>query len=132
MKDVVFIEKDHILRLHELAILNYGGTEVIRDEGLVDSAIYQPMATFGGEFLHASIFEMAAAYFFHISQNQGFADGNKRTGFLALFAFLRLNGYDLTIPDNYLWPVLLSVARGEKDKSELALFLSQNSVKRFI
>jgi len=132
MKDVVFIEKEHIFRLHKLAIGNYGGAENVRDANLVDSAISQPMATFGGEFLHTSIYEMAAAYFFHISQNQGFADGNKRTGFLALFAFLRINGYDLTIPDNYLWPVLLSVARGEKDKSELAEFLSQHSVRRFI
>ena len=132
MKDVVFIEKEHIFRLHKLAIGNYGGAEDVRDANLVDSAISQPMATFGGEFLHTSIYEMAAAYFFHISQNQGFADGNKRTGFLALFAFLRINGYDLTIPDDYLWPVLLSVAQGEKDKYELAEFLSQNSVKRFI
>lgn len=132
MKDVVFIEKEHIFRLHKLAIGNYGGAEEIRDEGLIDSAIAQPMQTFGGEYLHSTIHEMAAAYFYHISQNQGFADGNKRTGFLALFAFLRLNGYDLTIPDNYLWPVLLSVVRNEKDKNELAEFLVQHSVKRFI
>src|SRR4051794_30959172 len=125
--DVVFIDREHIFRLHRLAILNYGGSEEVRDVTLVESAIFQPMATFGGEFLHTTIYEMAAAYFFHISQNQGFAAGNKRTGFLVLFAFLRINGYDLTIPDDYLWPVLLSVARGEKEKRELAEFLLQNS-----
>ena len=100
MRDVVFIEKEHIFRLHKLAIENYGGAEEVRDEGLIDSAIAQPMQTFGGEYLHATIHEMAAAYFYHISQNQGFSDGNKRTGFLAMFAFLKLNGYDLTIPDD--------------------------------
>jgi death-on-curing protein len=132
MEDVVFIKKDHILRLHKLAINDFGGAMDIRDAALIDSAISQPMATFGGEYLHATIHEMAAAYFYHISQNQGFSDGNKRTGFLALFTFMKINGYDLTIPSDYLWPVLLRVASGELDKSQLAEFLSQNAIKRFI
>jgi len=128
MGEVVFLELDDILLLHSLAINKYGGSMETRDVGLVDSAISQPKATFDGEFLHSNIHEMAAAYFFHISQNQGFADGNKRTGFLAIFSFLELNGYELTISDDDLWETLLTVARGEMEKNELSEFLSNNSI----
>lgn len=128
-KDYVFIEYGRILQLNALAIDRYGGTHAVRDYGLIDSAINQPRATFGGEYVHQNIYEMAAAYFYHISQNQGFSDGNKRTGFLAMFAFLKLNGYDLTIPDDYLWPVLMKVANGETDKYALAEFLQNNTTK---
>jgi len=132
MNDVIFIKPEHIFRLHKLAIDDFGGAMDIRDADLIDSAISQPMATFGGEFLHASIYEMAAAYYYHISQNQGFSDGNKRTGFLALYTFLKINGYDLTVPSEYVWPVLLKVASGILEKADLAEFLSQHSVKRLI
>lgn len=132
MKDVLFISKEHILRLHKLAIDDFGGATDVRDASLVDSAISQPMQTFGGEFLHTTIQEMAAAYFYHISQNQGFSDGNKRTGFLALVTFLKINGYDLTIPSDYVWPVLLKVASGELDKTQLAEFLTHHTVKQYL
>ena len=131
MRDVTFIDKEHIFRLHKLAIDDFGGATDVRDASLIDSAVAQPMATFGGEYLHATIQEMAAAYYYHISQNQGFSDGNKRTGFLALFAFLKINGYDLTVPSDYVWPILLRVANGELDKEQLADFLTQHTTKRF-
>lgn len=57
----------------------YGGAHGIRDLGLLQSALAMPSAGFGGEFFHIDIFEMAAAYAFHIAQNHPFLDGNKRT-----------------------------------------------------
>lgn len=128
MEDYVFIEYDRILQLNSLAIQTYGGDHGIRDRALIESAISQPKATFDGIYLHQSIFEMAAAYYYHISESQGFSDGNKRTGFLAMFSFLKLNGYDLIIPNDYLWPVLMQVAREEKGKTELAEFIKNNSI----
>jgi death-on-curing protein len=129
MQDVTFIDKEHIFRLHKLAIDDFGGAIDVRDADLIDSALAQPMATFGGDFLHATIQEMAAAYYYHISQNQGFSDGNKRTGFLALFTFLKINGHDLTVPSDYVWPVLLRVANGELEKADLAEFLTHHTTK---
>ena len=126
MRDYTFLDFNRIEQLNKLATKTFGGAVGIRDKGLIESAINQPQASFGGQYLHESRYEMAAAYYFHISQSQGFSDGNKRTGFLALFAFLKLNGCDLTIPDDYLWPILLEVANGQKGKSELAEFLTQN------
>jgi len=129
MEDYVFIEYDRIVQLNKLAIQAHGGTVGVRNPSLLDSALSQPKASFGGEYLHQNIYEMAAAYYFHISESQAFLDGNKRTGFLALFSFLKLNGYDLILPDDYLWPVLLKVARGELSKYELAEFITENSTK---
>lgn len=63
-----FIEKADVLSIHNKQISLYGGSQGIRDEGLLDSAIYQPQATFGGELLHPTIFEQAAAYLFHITK----------------------------------------------------------------
>lgn len=126
MNDYTFLDYDRIVQLNRLAIKTFGGSDGVRDKGLIESAINQPQASFGGEYLHENKYQMAAAYYFHISESQGFSDGNKRTGFLALFAFLRLNGCDLTIPDDYLWPILLEVANGLKDKTNLADFLTDN------
>lgn len=126
MKDYTFLDFDRIVQLNRLAVKTFGGSDGVRDKGLIESAIYQPQASIGDQYLHETIYQMAAAYYYHISESQGFSDGNKRTGFLALFAFLKLNGCDLTIPDDYLWPMLLEVASGTKSKGELADFLTEN------
>lgn len=127
IRNYIFIDFDRIVQLNSLAIQTFGGDHLIRDRGIIESAINQPMATFSGTYLHSSIFEMAAAYYFHISECQGFSDGNKRTGFLAMFSFLKLNGCDLIIPDEYLWPTLMQVAQGSVNKSELSEFIKQNA-----
>lgn len=126
MRQYTFLDFERIVQLNKLAIKTFGGSDSIRDKGLIESAISQPQASFGGHYLHENKYQIAAAYYYHISECQGFSDGNKRTGFLALFAFLKLNGCDLTIPDDYLWPVLLEVASGQKDKTNLADFLIEN------
>ena len=82
-----FIEKQDVLSIHSKQINLYGGSLGIRDEGLLDSAIYQPQATFGGELLHPTIVEQAAAYLFHIANNHAFVDGNKRTAFDVMVHF---------------------------------------------
>jgi death-on-curing protein len=126
IKDYSFLDFERIVQLNKLATKPFGGSDGIRDKGRIESAINQPQASFGGQYLHEKKYQMAAAYYYHISESQGFSDGNKRTGFLALFAFLKLNGCDLTIPDDYLWPILIEVANGQKDKTNLADFLTQN------
>ncbi|OJW30339.1 MAG: hypothetical protein BGO54_01770 [Sphingobacteriales bacterium 46-32] len=126
MREYIFLEFERIVYLNKLAIQTFGGTDLVRDQGVIESAVNQPRASFGGEYLHQGVFHMAAAYYYHLSECQGFTDGNKRTGFLAMFSFLRLNGCDFLIPDDYLWPILMDVAKGQKDKSDLAEFLTEN------
>lgn len=126
MREYIFLEFERVVYLNKLAIQTFGGADIVRDQGVIESAVNQPRASFGGEYLHQGVFQMAAAYYYHLSECQGFTDGNKRTGFLAMFSFLRLNGCDFLIPDDYLWPILMDVAKGQKDKSDLAEFLTEN------
>ena len=64
----VFLSVADVLEIHEDQIARYGGAADVRDSGLLLSAVAQPEAAFGGEFLHEFPFEMAAAYLFHIVQ----------------------------------------------------------------
>ena len=71
-----FLDLDRVLRTHRSLIEHYGGTEGLRDAALLHSAVAMPQASFAGEFLHKDVFEMAAAYLYHIVQNHPFLDGN--------------------------------------------------------
>lgn len=124
-----FLRVDEILRIHEDQIERYGGSPDLRDAGLLMSAVETPRATFDSTPLHADLFEMAAAYLFHIVQNHPFVDGNKRTGAVAAIVFLELNGVEIEVEDDALVELVLAVAKGEVGKAEVAAFLRQH-VKR--
>jgi len=117
-----FLSVQDILMIHADQVDLYGGEHGVRDMGLLESAVAQPQATFGGQFLHADIFEMAAAYLFHILQNHPFIDGNKRTGVLAVMIFLDLNGIQIDAPRGGLYALSLSVAAGKLGKAKIAEF----------
>lgn len=117
-----FLGIEDVMSLHADQIALYGGDPGIRDLGLLESAIAQPRATFGGEFLHKDLFEMAAAYLFHIVQNHAFIDGNKRTGAVAALVFLDLNGIEINAPKGSIYDLTISVARGQTDKQQIAIF----------
>lgn len=93
-----FLRIEDVLALHADQMELYGGEHGVRDMGLLESAVGQAQASFAGQVLHADIFEMAAAYLFHIVQNHPFIDGNKRTGLIAALVFLDLNGIELDAP----------------------------------
>ena len=97
-----------------------GGDRGVRDQGLIESAIAVPRQSFGGEYLHPTLFDMPAAYAFHIAENQGFVDGNKRAGLAAATAFLAMNGYDLVERDDRLYTAMLALSSKTLDKAGLA------------
>ena len=76
MEHIDFLELSDVMQIHMNLIANYGGANDIRDSNLLESAIEQPGASYGGSYLHAFPFEMAAAYLFHIVMNHPFVDGN--------------------------------------------------------
>ena len=127
---VAFLTLDDVLSLHADQIARYGGSPLVRDVGLLESAVATPTATFGGELLHASREEQAAAYLFHLVKNHPFVDGNKRTGLVAMLAFLGLNGRRLEAPDDDLTDLVLGVAEGRVTKAEVAVFVRRHSRPR--
>jgi death-on-curing protein len=109
-----------VLAIHARQIEKFGGTPGLRDEGLLDSALAQPQATFGQQWLHPTISEQAAAYLYHLAMNHPFVDGNKRTAFAVMDTFLRVNNYRLTLTDDAAYDLVLQVVQGQLDKAEIA------------
>ena len=128
MRDIDFLSLDDVLLAHCDQISRYGGDPGVRDFGLLESAIAQPQATFGGEFLHAYPFVMAAAYLFHIVQNHPFVDGNKRTGVVAALAFLELNDVQIDAPKGSIYDLTIAVANGLVGKPEIAEYFRSHAV----
>ena len=117
-----------VLQLHADQVAQYGGDAALRDQGLLESALAQPGASFGGQPLHTDLFEMAAAYMFHIVQNHPFADGNKRTGLIAALVFLDDNGVEIEAPKGALYDLTIGVATGAVGKAEIAVFFREHAV----
>jgi death on curing protein len=119
---VVFLTLDDIFESHLNQIDIYGGSHGIRDIGLLESAIAQPEASFGGQYLHADIFEMAAAYLYHLVMNHPFVDGNKRVGLEAALIFLEINDESLIANDDELVDLVLKTTAGQIGKRQIAEF----------
>lgn len=128
MTEPKFLTVEEVLVIHEEQLNAFGGIHGIRDNGLLESAVMMPQASFGGEYLHTDIFEMAAAYAFHIAENQPFLDGNKRTALGAAMVFLIDNGYEFGIDDLTLYDAMIAIANREMDKYELAAYLRENVI----
>ena len=102
MKTPDFLTLADVIEIHKNQILIYGGEYGTRDIRLLESALAQPEASFGGEWLHADLFAMASAYAFHICMNHPFLDGNKRAALVTALTFLELNGVSLLDPKENL------------------------------
>ncbi len=119
---MVFLTLDDIIESHQNQIDTYGGSYGIRDIGLLESAISQPEASFGGQYLHADIFQMASAYIYHLVMNHPIVDGNKRVGLEAALIFLEINNENLNASDEELVDLVLKTTAGQVGKREIAEF----------
>ena len=126
----VFLRLDEVIEIHREMIEQYGGSFGVRDMGLLESAAAMPQAGFGKQYLHSDLFEMGAAYLFHIVRNHPFVDGNKRTGAMAAFTFLKLNRLTLIARELEFERLVRRVAEGEMGKVAVADFLRKNSQRR--
>ena len=127
VEHVVFLSVADVKGFHRDQIDRYGGSHGIRDEGLIQSAVAQPFAAFGGQFLHPTIFLMAAAYLFFLARNHGFVDGTKRTAVIAARVFLSLNNIKLLADPDELYNCVQAVVEGSLSKEDVADFLELNS-----
>jgi death-on-curing protein len=123
MLSPIFLTLENILDSHEDQLGLFGGGAGIRDQGLLESALAQPMATFDGRYLHPDLHSMAAAYLFHLVQNHPFIDGNKRIGLIAALTFLELNGIPTDAPHDELYDLTMAVAASRLSKEDLTTAL---------
>jgi death-on-curing protein len=125
---VLFLSLEDILESHQFQIDSYGGSPGIREIGLLKSAIAQPQASFGGQLLHADVYEMAAAYLYHLVMNHPFVDGNKRVGLEAALIFLEINNATLKASDEDLVELVLKTTLGQVGKRDIAEFFRSHCV----
>ena len=105
-----------VREVHAEAIAQFGGSDGLRDEALLESAVAAPQATFGGQSVYANVEEVGAAYLFYLCRNHPFVDGNKRAALGSCLLFLRLNGWE-PAPDGPDWERLtLDVAASRLDR----------------
>jgi death-on-curing protein len=123
-----FLGLDEIIALHAAQIERYGGSPGVRDLGLLESAAAAPEASFGGEYLHATLAEIAAAYLFHLAQNHPFVDGNTRIAAASMLMVIYLNDADLDCDEDALVDLTVGVASGRITKAAAAVFLAERIV----
>ncbi len=118
MSQPVFLTLDEVVKIHSRSLAEHGGVEGVRDSGLVESALAS-----GRNTLHygkGDIFDIAAAYAFHLAESQAFLDGNKRTAVAAALVFLARNGAYAQPSKWELYLAMIEVAEKKMSKVDLA------------
>lgn len=123
---IYFIPVDVVLKIHDDLIEDYGGAKGIRDYGLLLSALEMPKASFGGQDMHPTLFDKAAAYLYHVARNHPFIDGNKRTAAALALTFLEMNSVKCKIDMRDFEELVVAAAQGLVSKKEIAHFFFRN------
>jgi death-on-curing protein len=120
--EVYFLTVEEVVAVHADQIDRYGGDRGLRDRGLLESAVHaaQNVAAYVED---CDLCDLAAAYIFHLAENQPFVDGNKRAALASGLVFLHQNGIALEDPDERLYDVMISVATKAIGKPEIATTL---------
>lgn len=129
MAILTFLSVLEVVGVHADQINKYGGSHGIRDMGLLESAVFRPQTSFGGQYLYKSIFDKAAALGQSIILNHPFIDGNKRTGIVSMIVLLKANGYKLKVSQSDLIRMALKIAKEETEFEDIAAWLKKNSKK---
>ena len=106
------IELKVVLNIHDILIDKFGGIKGIRDQGLLESAINRPHATFDNTELYPSLPEKAAAILESVLINHPFIDGNKRTAYVLMRLILLEGGYDIEAKQDEKYEMVISVSTG--------------------
>ncbi|MFR3141194.1 type II toxin-antitoxin system death-on-curing family toxin [Clostridium sp. AM29-11AC] len=125
---MIRLSKSQILLIHDQLISETGGSSGLRDEGMLDSALNAPFQTFGGEDVYPSLQKKAARLCFGLVKNHPFVDGNKRIGAHAMLVFLALNGIELQHTQSELSDVILQLAAGEIEATDLLRWILAHQV----
>ena len=116
-----------ILSMQDILIKETGGTEGIRDEGLLDSALHTPFQTFDREYVYKTLEAKAARLGYGLIKNHPFVDGNKRIGMLAMMIFLELNGIEIHCTDQEIIEAGLKLASGEMDYNQFLEWILEHN-----
>ena len=122
------LSKEQVLKLHSQLIESFGGSDGVRDENLLDSALESPFQTFDVEELYPTLQAKAARLGYGLIKNHCMIDGNKRIGAHAMLVFLELNGVEIEYTQKELYTTVLAVADGSLDCDELLKWILKHQV----
>ena len=121
---MINLTKDQIILLHSQLIAETGGSDGIRDDGLLESAVNTPIQSFAGTDLFPTALEKAARLGFGLIKNHAFVDGNKRIGAHAMLMTLALNQIAISYTQKELINIITAVAAGNSSYDDLLTWLS--------
>lgn len=121
-----YLALPEVVELHRRLLESTGGAAGIRDLGALEAALVQPRMTLGGSDLYPTLAEKAAALCFSLVGNHPFVDGNKRVGHAAMESLLVLNGAEIDASPDEQERLMLDLAAGRLDRSQLADWLRQH------
>jgi death-on-curing protein len=127
MKEPIWIDKPEVLIAHSMQLAEHGGSDGIRDETLLDSALAKPRNVFAYAD-SPSLPRLAASYAYGIARNHAFVDGNKRTALVVSEGFLRLNGMKVVSNPEEKYLTFLHLADGSLSEDDLAAWFAKHAV----
>ena len=125
---MIRITAERILLLHQLMIAQTGGSDGLRDMGLLESAVESIYASYDGQELYPSKQEKGARLGFALISNHAFVDGNKRIGMYAMLTFLEVNGIRLNCTNKDVAAVGLGVASGAMSYEDVLAWVNEHQV----
>jgi death on curing protein len=126
MNEPVWLSRQSVEMIHQTQLARHGGAAGLRDAGLLESALVRALNAWS--YGEADLFEFAALYAEGIAKNHPFADGNKRTAFVAAALFLRINGRRLRAENPEAVEKMLGLASGALSRGDFAAWLRERSI----
>ena len=126
MKEPNWLLVEAVIAVHGISISEFGGLPDIRDEGLLSSSLARPVNRFAYD-PQASLFDLAAEYAYGLARNHPFLDGNKRIALASIAMFLGDNGYTFAPDRMESLKVILRLASGEVEETDLARWIGANA-----
>lgn len=118
---MIFLELPEVILINKIVIQKWGGLEGVRDKALIESAILNPQNLF--YYQRGDIYTIASSYAVSIIKNHGFLDGNKRTGFACMNAFLELNDILIHFPEDETVDMMVKIATSDVSLQDLSEYL---------
>ena len=129
-RDIHFLTMEELVDIHRHQVRGQDGPMGLRHEGLLRACLALPANKIGGSYAHRDLFEMAAAYLFHIIDQKPFLKGNKRVAPLAAFYFLHLHNIEVTAQGQEVLDLVQGIAQNKNTKTQIADFLRKKSVRK--
>jgi len=127
MQEPIWIDKPEVLIVHSMQLAEHGGSDGLRDETLLDSALAKPRNVFAYSD-SPSLPRLAASYAFGLARNHAFIDGNKRTALVVSEGFLRVNGMKVVSTPEEKYFTFLHLADGSLTEEELTAWLTKHAL----